>query len=97
MAFSSSRSKKTSTESVLNVELSRNFPGALGILEDTSKIVSDLVANKKFFQTTMCEILSSVARSIGVYIPNDEETECIRKHLRFTIDVDSLSNDFMQC
>ena len=100
MASSNSRDSgknpSTAPRAILNVVLGRNsLHGAL--LIDASKIVSDLVANAKFFKATMCEILNSVAQSIGVHNPTEEETEKFRKQLSCKIEIESMDNDYMQC
>ena len=55
------------------------------------------MANEKFFKATMCEILNSVAQSIGVHNPTEEETEKFRKQLSCKIEIESMDNDYMQC
>ena len=45
----------------------------------------------------LCEILNSVAQSIGVHNPTEEETEKFRKQLSCKIEIESMDNDYMQC
>jgi hypothetical protein len=58
---------------------------------------SCLIQDDNFFESTICKVLTDIAKDAGLSEPTPEETRSIRDNLRYEVHVTEDPDTYMQC